>query len=33
MMHYSHDSLLKTFSAQPEDYVALPTGSGSTGAI
>ena len=33
MMHYAHDSLLKSFSADTDDYVALPTGSGSTGAI
>lgn len=33
MMHYAHDSLLKSFSADHEEYVALPTGSGSTGAI
>ena len=32
-MHYSQKSLLKSFSADPEIYVALPTGSGSTGAI
>ena len=32
-MHYAHDSLLKSFSADPELFVALPTGSGSTGAI
>lgn len=32
-MHYAHDSLLKSFSACKEDFVALPTGSGSTGAI
>jgi selenocysteine lyase/cysteine desulfurase len=33
MMNYSHKSLLKSFSASPEAYVALPTGSGCTGAI
>lgn len=33
MMHYAHDSLLKSFSACKDDFVALPTGSGSTGAI
>jgi selenocysteine lyase/cysteine desulfurase len=33
MMHYAHNSLLRSFSACSEDYVALPTGSGSTGAI
>jgi len=33
MMNYSHKSLLKSFSASPEVYVALPTGSGCTGAI
>ena len=32
-MHYAHDSLLKSFSADPELFVVLPTGSGSTGAI
>lgn len=33
MMHYAHDSLLASFSADKEKFVALPTGSGSTGAI
>lgn len=33
MMHWAELSLLKSFSANPEVYVALPTGSGSTGAI
>ena len=33
MMHYAHDSLLRAFNADPDNYVALPTGSGSTGAI
>lgn len=33
MMHYAHDSLLNSFSANKDDFVALPTGSGSTGAI
>ena len=32
-MHYAHDSLLRSFNADPELFVALPTGSGSTGAI
>ena len=32
-MHYSQNSLLKSFTADPFKYVALPTGSGSTGAI
>lgn len=32
-MFYAHDSLLNCFSASKEEYVALPTGSGSTGAI
>ena len=32
-MHYAHDSLLRSFSADPAHFVALPTGSGSTGAI
>lgn len=33
MMDYSQHSILSSFEAKPEDYVALPTGSGSTGAI
>jgi superfamily II DNA or RNA helicase len=33
MMHYAENSLLKNFSADPEIYVVLPTGSGSTGAV
>ena len=33
MMHYARDSLLKSFSASPSEYVVLPAGSGSTGAI
>lgn len=33
MMHYAHDSLLESFSVSKEEFVALPTGSGSTGAI
>ena len=33
MMHYSLNSLLKSFSADPKKYVVLPTGSGSTGAV
>ena len=33
MMHYAHTSLLKSFNADPDLFVALPTGSGSTGAI
>ena len=33
MIHYAQDSLLRSFSADPNLYVALPTGSGSTGAI
>lgn len=33
MMHYAHDSLLRSFNADPSKYVVLPTGSGSTGAI
>lgn len=32
-MHYSHVSLLNSFSADPSYYVALPVGSGSTGAV
>lgn len=33
MMHYAHESLLNSFNASMEEFVALPTGSGSTGAI
>ena len=33
MMQYSQKSLLKSFGVEPDIYVALPTGSGSTGAI
>ena len=33
MMNYAHESLLRSFSADPSIYVVLPTGSGSTGAI
>lgn len=33
MMHYAHDSLLNSFHASHDDFVALPTNSGSTGAI
>lgn len=33
MMKYARDSLLKNFNASPEEYVVLPTGAGSTGAI
>ena len=33
MMHYARDSLLRSFSAKAEDFVVLPTGNGSTGAI
>lgn len=33
MMHYAQHSLLSSFNASPEEFVALPTGSGSTGAI
>jgi len=33
MMHYAQKSLLKSFSADPDKYVALPIGSGSTGAM
>lgn len=32
-MHYAQDSLLKSFSVDTKEYVALPAGSGSTGAI
>lgn len=33
LMHYARDSLLKSFSAPENEYVVLPTGGGSTGAI
>lgn len=33
LMHYAQDSLLKSFSVDTKNYVALPAGSGSTGAI
>jgi hypothetical protein len=33
MMHYSLHSLLNTFEADPDKYVVLPAGNGSTGAI
>ena len=33
MMHISQEILLKVFSADPKEFVALPVGSGSTGAI
>ena len=32
-MHYAQDSMLESFNCKKEDFVALPTGSGSTGAI
>ena len=32
-MHYAQDSLLDSFNCSHEEFVALPTGSGSTGAI
>lgn len=32
-MHYAEKSLLKSFNADPEYYIVLPTGSGSTGAV
>ena len=32
-MNYAQKSLLRSFSANDDDYVALPTGSGCTGAI
>ena len=32
-MNYAQKSLLKSFSANGDEYVALPTGSGCTGAI
>jgi len=33
MMHTSQKILLNVFSAHPDEFVALPIGSGSTGAI
>jgi selenocysteine lyase/cysteine desulfurase len=33
LMDYSQVSILSSFEADPKDYVALPTGNGSTGAI
>jgi selenocysteine lyase/cysteine desulfurase len=33
LVHYSQLSLLKSFHANPKDYLALPTESGSTGAL
>jgi len=33
MVNYALDSVLSSFNASHENYVALPTGSGSTGAI
>lgn len=33
LMHYARDSLLRSFSASKDEYVVLPTGGGSTGAI
>ena len=32
-MHYSRDSLLKSFNASLDKYVVLPAGGGSTGAV
>jgi hypothetical protein len=32
-MHYSRDSLLKSFNDKKNAYTVLPTGSGSTGAV
>ena len=32
-MHYAHDSLLRSFNTNGQQYVALPAGSGCTGAI
>ena len=32
-MNYAQNSLLNSFSADAKDYVALPAGSGCTGAI
>lgn len=33
MIKYAQDSLLKSFNADSQKFVALPTGSGSTAAI
>jgi len=33
MMYFSQSSILRSFSANPFDFLALPTGSGCTGAI
>lgn len=33
MMNYAQLSILQSFQADPKEFVALPTGSGSTGAI
>lgn len=32
-MHYARDSLLRSFNAPTGQYIVLPTGGGSTGAI
>lgn len=32
-MKYAKNSLLKSFNAPEDEYVTLPTGAGSTGAI
>ena len=32
-MHYSQLSLLNNFGASAEKYIAIPAGSGSTGAL
>lgn len=33
MVHYAQSSLLKSFSADEKDYIAVPAGSGATGAM
>ena len=33
LVHYSHLSLLNSLSADPDKYIIIPTGNGSTGAI
>lgn len=32
-MHYSQESLLRSLRASPNKFIAIPTGSGSTGAL
>lgn len=33
MVNYSQSSILRSFSANPEDFLALPVGNGCTAAI